>query len=46
MNILGSTDVQLGLPPEDQVRNVTVRVIEGLPYDLGVEAAFLRKVEV
>lgn len=43
MDILGSTDIPLVFPPEDQVRNVTVRVVEGLPYGLIVGAAFLRQ---
>ena len=41
MNILGSTDIPLVFPPQDQVRNVTVRVLEVLPYGLIVAAAFL-----
>ena len=43
MNKLGSIDIPLVFPPEDQVRNVTVRVVEGLPYGSIVGAAFLRQ---
>ena len=31
MIVLGSTDIPLVFPPDDQVRNVTVRAVEGLP---------------
>ena len=43
MNIVGSTDILLVFPSDDQVRNVTVRVVEGLPYGMIVGAAFLRQ---
>ena len=43
MNTLDSADIPLVFPPEDQVRNVTVTVVEGLPYGLIIEAPFLRQ---
>ena len=42
MNIVGSCDIPLVFMPEDRVRRVTVRVVEGLPYGLILGAAFLR----
>ena len=43
MNIVGSCDIPLVFMPEDRVRRVTVRVVEGLPYGLILDAAFLRQ---
>ena len=43
MNIVGSCDIPLVFMPEDRVRRVTVRVVEGLPYGLILGAAFLRQ---
>ena len=42
MNIVGSCDIPLVFTPEDRVRRMTVRVVEGLPYRLILGAAFLR----
>ena len=41
MNIVGSCDIPLVFMPEDRVRRVTVRVLEGLPYGLILGAACL-----
>lgn len=43
VNIVGSCDIPLVFMPEDRVRRVTVRVVEGLPYGLILGAAFLRQ---
>ena len=43
MNPLDSTDISLVFPPEEQVRNVAVTVVEGLVYGLIVGAPFLRQ---
>lgn len=34
MSIFGSTHILLVFPPEYQVRNVTISVVEGIPYGL------------
>ena len=43
MNIIGSCDIPLVLMPEDRIRRMTVRMVEGLPYGLILGAAFLRQ---
>lgn len=43
MEISGSCEIPVVFNPEDKVRNVAVRVVEGLPYGFIVGAAFLRK---
>ena len=43
MRISGSCELPLVFSPEDRVRKVLVRVVEGLPYGLIIGAAFLRK---
>ena len=43
MTISGLCELPLVFNPEDRVRNVLVRVVEDLPYELIIEAAFLRK---
>ena len=43
MNIVRSCDITFVFMPEDRVRRMTVRVVEGLPYGLILGAAFLRQ---
>lgn len=43
MKIIGSAHLPLVFPPEDQVRMLTVRVVDSLPYGLIMGAAFLRE---
>lgn len=40
MSVLGSTVTPLVFDPEDKVRNVSVRVVERLPYGLGLGTSF------
>ena len=43
MEILGSSTIPIIFPPEDRVRNVSVRVVKGFPYALVLGAAFFHK---
>ena len=43
MNIVGSCETQLVFMPEDPVKRMTVRVVEGLPCGLILGAEFLRQ---
>ena len=42
MRVLGSSVVPIVFAPEDKVRNVAVRVVEGLPYGFIIGAGFFR----
>ena len=43
MNIVWSCDLPLVFRPEDRVRRMTFRVVEGLPYGFILGGAFLRQ---
>ena len=43
MKVVGSCEIPLVFAPEDKARNVSVRVVEGLPYGFMFGASFLRK---
>ena len=45
MRILGSTTLPLKFPAETRIRNITFRVVDGLPYGLIVGADYLRSEE-
>ena len=42
MTILGSTVLSIVLPPDDHVKNISVRVIQGLPYAFILVSGFVR----
>lgn len=42
MAILGSTVLPIVLPPNDNAKNISVRVVQGLPYAFILEASFFR----
>ncbi|CAN0570094.1 unnamed protein product, partial [Laminaria digitata] len=42
MEIMGSTVLPIVLPPEDRARDISVRVVKGLPYAFILGASFFR----